>query len=165
MRKSKTIAVLGCLLVLMVLHAPIEAEKLMSVQVKEAQLRSIPSFLGKIVTAVSYAKQVEVSGEKGDWMDVAVPGTSAKGWMHSSALTKKTILLKAGKDELEKAASSDEIALAGKGFNEDVENAFKQGNSSVNYDAVDKMEKIVISQPDMEQFLTAGELSPEGGAQ
>jgi hypothetical protein len=149
----------------MVFQAPAEAKKLMSVQVKEAQLRSEPSFLGKIVTTVTYAKQVEVVGEKGDWKNVVVPDTSTKGWMHVSALTKKTILLKAGAEDLKKAASSDEIALAGKGFNQDVEDAFKEENSSVDYDAVDQMEKIVASHPDIEQFLAVGELSPEGGAQ
>ncbi|MCP4401182.1 MAG: SH3 domain-containing protein, partial [bacterium] len=160
MNACKTIMVIGCLLVFMAFHAPAEAETLLSVQVKEAQLRSVPSFLGKIVTTVAYAGQVEVVGEKGDWKNVAVPETSTKGWMHSSALTKKTIILKAGKKDIEKFASSDEIALAGKGFNQEVENAYKKGNSSVNYDAVDQMEKIVVSQPEMEQFLTAGDVSP-----
>lgn len=165
MKTSKTIMVIGCLLVFMAFHAPAEAKKLMSVQVKEAQLRSVPSFLGKILTSVAYTKQVDVVGEKGDWKNVVVPGTGPKGWMHSSALTKKTIILNAGKEDIEKSASSDEIALAGKGFNQEVENEYKKGNSSVNYDAVDKMEKIVVPQPDMEQFLAAGDVSPEGGAQ
>ena len=162
---SKTIGVIGCLLVFMIFHASAEAGKQMSVQVKEAQVRSGPSFLGKIVSTVPYAKQVDVTGEKGDWKNVVVSGTGSKGWMHNSALTKKTILLKAGEDDIKKAASNDEIALAGKGFNQEVENAYKKGNNSVNYAAIDEMEKIVVPQIEMLQFLEAGEVSPEGGAQ
>lgn len=165
MKTYKTIALIGCLLVFMTFHASAEAGKLMSVQVKEAQLRSGPSFLGKIVAAVPYARQVEVVGEQGDWKNVVLPGNASKGWMHDSALTKKTILLNAGKEDIAKAASNDEIALAGKGFNQEVENAYRKGNSGVNYDAVNKMETIIVSQPAMEKFLAAGEVFPEGGAQ
>ncbi|PIE35271.1 hypothetical protein CSA56_04860 [candidate division KSB3 bacterium] len=165
MKIRKMIVCLGCLLILMLVNASTEAEKLMSVEVKEAKLRSGPSYLRKVVTTVAYAQQVNVLGEKGDWKNVSVPGSGTKGWMHESALTKKTIILKAGEKDIEKAATSDEVALAGKGFNEEVEKQFKEGNASVNYAVVNEMEKIVISQPEMEQFLTAGEIFPEGGAQ
>lgn len=153
----------GFLICLLALVVFAEA-KLMSVQVKEAQVRSAPSFLGKIVTTVAYTKQVEMLKEKGDWMQVALPESDTEGWMHSSALTKKKILLNPNAKDIKQAASSDEVALAGKGFNEEVEKKFKEGNSEVNYDAVDKMGKIIISQQQMEQFLSTGAVSPEGGA-
>jgi hypothetical protein len=41
------------------------------------------------------------------------------GWLHQSALTKKTISMKAGGQDVATAASGDELALAGKGFNSD----------------------------------------------
>ena len=74
------------------------------------------------------------------------------------------LLLKPDAEDIEQAASSDEVALAGKGFNEEVEKKFKEGNSEVNYAAVDEMEKIVVSQQEMEQFLDTGAVFPEGGA-
>ena len=136
----------------------------MSVQVKKGQLRSAPSFLGKIVTTISYTKQVEILEEQGAWLRVVVPGTSTEGWMHSSALTKKKIILKPGAEDISQAASSDEVALAGKGFNAEVEEQFKAENPNVNYNAVDRMEKIVVSQKQMQQFLQRGGLSSEGGS-
>ena len=85
--------------------------------------------------------------------------------MHSSAITSKKIVMKAGAQNVEQAASSDEIALAGKGFNADVEREFKAKRKDVNYAWIDQMEKIVVSQAQMQEFVEAGSLSPEGGVQ
>ena len=65
---------------------------------------------------------------------------------------------------VEKAASSDEIALAGKGFNEQVEGEFKKKNPNIDFKQIDRMEKIVVSQNNMQQFLKSGGLSPKGGS-
>ena len=153
------------LLVMGILPVPGLAQNLMSVQVKTAQLRATPSFLGKIVTTVAYAQQVAILKEQGAWVNVTVPGTSTEGWMHSTALTKKKILLNPSASDISQAASSDEIALAGKGFNAQVEEEFKAGNSQVNYAPVNKMETIVISQTQMSKFLQQGGVTPEGGQQ
>jgi hypothetical protein len=161
MTKRTMFGFIWCLVCLLAITATAQAQ--MSVQVQQAQLRSTPSFLGKIITTIAYAKQVQVVEEQGDWMKVIPAGSSTEGWMHTSALTKKKIILKAGEEDVALAASSDEVALAGKGFNAEVEKEFKAQNSEVDYNAVDKMEKIVISQNQMQAFLTKGGLSPEGG--
>ena len=165
MTKSKVIIITGIVLCLCVVAVSAQAQKLMSVQVKKAQLRSTPSFLGKIVTTISYTKQVDVLEEKGAWMRVIVPANGSEGWMHSSALSKKKIVLKAGAEDVSKAASSDEVALAGKGFNASVEEQFKAENASVNYAVVDRMERTVISQNQMQTFLEQGGVVPEGGSE
>ena len=141
------------------------AQNLMSVQVKNAQLRATPSFLGKIVTTVAYTQQVAILKEQGAWVNVTLPGTSTEGWIHSTALTKKKILLNPSASDISQAASSDEIALAGKGFNAQVEEEFKAGNSQVNYAPINSMETIVISQTQILRFLQKGEVIPEGGQQ
>jgi hypothetical protein len=46
--------------------------------------------------------------------------------MHSSALTKKKLKLAAGEADAATTVSSEEQALAGKGFNSDVEAKFKE---------------------------------------
>ena len=102
--------------------------------------------------------------EKGAWTKVGLPGKSIKGWMHASALTKKKIVLNPGDDDVEEAASNNEIALAGKGFNNEVEKEFRTKNKNLNYAEVDKMEKIVVSQGKIQRFLKTGALSPEGGS-
>lgn len=142
------------------------AQGLMSVQVKEAPLRASPNFLGKVVAKLSYTEQVEVIEEQAGWSEVNVIGNGQNGWISTSALTSKTIILNPGADDIERAASSNEIALAGKGFGPEVETQYKQDNSDVNYAVVDKMEKVVVSEKQMAAFLEAGGMSPEeGGAE
>ena len=86
------------------------------------------------------------------------------GWVHTSALTKKKIALKAGDQNVQTAASGEELALAGKGFNSDVEADFKAKNRNIDFTWVDKMEKIKIAADAMQQFLQAGGIQPpEGG--
>ena len=137
----------------------------MSVQVRKSQIRSSPSYLGKIVASLAYGDRVDVLEQKGAWAQVQKQGSKKKGWMNQSALTPKKIVLKAGDADVAKAASSDEVALAGKGFNKEVEKKFRAKNPKVNFKDVDKMEKKVISQQKMLKFLKQGKLSPQGGAQ
>jgi len=135
----------------------------MSVQVRKSQLRNQPSFLGKIITELAYGDKVTVQEEKKSWVRVSDPKQGKEGWMHMSALTTKEIVLKPNSKDVEKAASSDEIALAGKGFNEQVEEKFKQENKSIDFSWIDRMEKIVISQQEKQSFLREGGLADMGG--
>ena len=137
--------------------------KTMSVQVKKCQLRNKPSFLGKIVINLKYADQVTVKQEDKNWYEVVPVNNKNGGWVHVSALSTKKIVLQDGSKDVENAASSDELALAGKGFNEQVENDFKKKNKNADFTWVDKMEKIVISSKEMQTFLKEGGLNVEGG--
>ena len=134
----------------------------MSVQVKKGAVRSTPSFLGKIVARLSYGDLVQLQGAKGPWMRVDLVD-SGNGWIHESALTRKKIVLRAGQTDAQQTADSDEIALAGKGFNEQVEGEFKAQNPNIDYTWIDKMENIVISRKQMLEFLQEGDLNPSGG--
>ncbi len=138
--------------------------QMMSVQVKKGVVRLAPSFLSRIVTELAYGDRVYVREEKGSWTGVGVSGSAVEGWMHSSALTPKKIVLKAGSENVEVAASGEELALAGKGFNQQVESEFRAKNSNLDFTWIDKMEKFVVSQKQMKQFLKEGDLSPEGGS-
>ncbi len=148
----------------MVTHA--RAEDMMSVQVRESAIRTTPSFLGKVQAKVAYADRVTVLGEKAPWIKVKT-ADGAEGWMNKSALSPKKIVLKAGKGEVNTGASSEELALAGKGFNSQVEAEFKAKHATANFDAVDRMEKRSANQADVVVFLDAGGVKPatkEGGA-
>lgn len=130
----------------------------MSVQVKSGDLRSTPSFLGKILKSLPYGTAVEVAGDRGDWINVS--GAGKTGWMHHSALTKKKIVMKAGAAEVDQYATSDELSLAGKGFNEEVEDAFKARNADADFTWIDRMEGFTVSQSEMVQFLKTGNVKP-----
>ena len=135
----------------------------MSVQVKNGQLRATPSFLGSLVAPLSYGDRLQILEQQGDWSKATAPGGQT-GWVHNSALTKKKVVLKAGDENAQTAASGEELALAGKGFNSEVEADFKAKNKNVDFTWVDKMEKFKVPPGSMQQFLKEGGVQPiEGG--
>ena len=140
-------------------------KKLMSVQVREGEVRAAPSFLSRVIDTLSYGEQVKTSEEQGLWVKVSLTENGLEGWVHGSALTTKRIKLRSGSGDVGTEASTDEIALAGKGFNETIEKEYRAKHQDLNYACVDWMEKIVVSPEQMEEFLKAGDLSPEGGAE
>ena len=158
------LSVIICLALLGVLCLGVtaEAQKVLSVQVKEGQLRATPSHLGKIIARVSYGDRVNVLEEKGSWKKVSVSGGKAQGWMHATALTNKRIALKAGQGNVGSSVSGDEIALAGKGFSEEVEAQYRKNNKNLEYTWIDRMEAIKVSPDQMEDFITGGRLTLRG---
>jgi hypothetical protein len=135
----------------------------MSVQIKEGAVRSSPSFLAKIIVKLDYGDQVVVKEEKSSWARIELSGVYSQGWIHSSALSTKKIVLNPGDSDVEKAASDDELTLAGRGFNQEVEQKFRTLNPDVDFAWIDRMEKMVVSQGQIQNFITAGGLNPQGG--
>lgn len=138
------------------------ALEVMSVQVKNDQLRSSPSFLAAPVAPVAYCDQVEVLQQQGDWMEVNAPAAK-KGWIHQSALTKKKLSMGAGGKNPQLGASGDEVALAGKGFNADVERKYRTDHRSADFTWVDRMELMNVSPEEMVTFLKDGGVKPQAG--
>ena len=74
--------------------------------------------------------------------------------------------MKAGDADAKVAASGDEMSLATKGFNSQVEADFKNQHKDIDFTWVDKMGQIKISIDDMRSFLKQGKVEAEkGGAQ
>ena len=161
MRSLRVLAVLG--LVFLGVAISWSSSGMMSVQVKEGQLRSTPSFLAPITGEVAYGDQVEALQQQGDWFDVK-SARNQRGWLHQSALTKKRVVLSAGGEAAPVAASGQEVALAGKGFNAEVESKYRQTHKGADYAEVNRMEQTVISPREMMSFLKEGGVRPvEGG--
>ena len=137
-----------------------EAQKILSVQVKEAQIRATPSHLGKIVARAAYGSQVTVQETRGDWKKVSLAGGRSQGWLHNSALTSKKIALKIGQRNVGTSVSQGEIALAGKGFSEEVESQYRKNHKNLDYAWIDKMEAMKVSPEQMEDFISDGRLTP-----
>ena len=134
----------------------------MSVQIQDGKLRADPSFLGKIIGAVAYGESVTVIRQQDPWLFVSTQTGQLTGWIHSSALTEKEIVLRAGDANVQKTASQREIALAGKGFNPEVEKEYKKRNPNLDFEEIDRMERIIVSDEEIRQFMKDGNLSPEG---
>jgi hypothetical protein len=164
MSKLKSASLSVLMIGLTALIAFAAGQALRSVQVKEGQVRSAPSFLSSIIARLAYGDQVQLLAEQNGWAKVSIAGKVPEGWMHSSALSEKKIVVKAGAQNVDQTASSDEVALAGKGFNADVEKEFKSKRKDVNYAYIDQMEKLLVTPAQMQEFVKVGALVPEGGA-
>jgi SH3-like domain-containing protein len=140
------------------------APKSMSVTVRETQARATPSFLGPVLAVLAYGDRLDVLEEQRDWIKVSLPG-GKQGWVHRSALTEKRVVLQAGSAPVEETASSSEVALAGKGFNKEVEARYKAEND-LDYTWVDRMESFEVPAERILAFVEAGGLRwEEGGSQ
>lgn len=165
MRRMRFVVAGFALLAVLVQSLPADAQKTLSVQVREGQIRATPSFLGKMVAKVAYGDRVDLVEDRDAWKMVSIPGGKLQGWMHTSALTTKRVVLQAGQAGVQTGATRDELALAGKGFNEQVETAFRKENKNIDYTWVNRMEAFLVSQDQMRSFLARGNLVPpaEGG--
>ena len=130
----------------------------MSVTVKQGRVLDKPMVFGKLVGQLAYGAQVTTLGKKGAFFQIKSGSTT--GWMHKSALTSKRIVLSKG--QAKAGASGSELALAGKGFNQQVENRYRR-SGQVDYTWVDKMERTNnFDGPALAEFARQGQLSGGG---
>ncbi len=134
----------------------------MSIQVRTGKLRTRPSFLGQVTASVGYGDRVTVLDEKSGWIQVRT-GNGQTGWIHNSALTEKKVVLNAGQGDVATGASGSELALAGKGFNDEVEAEFRSENPDLDYTWVDRMETFRLTPEQARRFLATGKIASPGG--
>ncbi|MGE4299175.1 MAG: SH3 domain-containing protein [Desulfovibrionaceae bacterium] len=130
-----------------------------AVQVQESPVRGKPSFLGPVLYTVAYGQPVRVLEQKGAWVRVEAAGKGA-GWTHASALAAARTGLRAGERGVATGASGNELALAGKGFNAQVEAGYRSQHGDADYARVTAMEQTRYSEEAMRRFLRDGLLFP-----
>ncbi len=132
---------------------------------KKTSIRADKQFFAPAVATAKYMDKLKVIEEKGGWYKVSFAGKT--GWVHGSAVAggkktgagkKKKGLSLFGKKEDPKKVSQDDVALAGKGFNEQVEKDYKKKNPKLAFKAVDEMEKINVEDKKLAGFIKAGNL-------
>jgi len=132
------------------------------VVVKEAVIRSKPMIFSKKLTTIGNGAWLEVLETRRAWVLVRLPD-GRSGWIQQSALNADELALKAGSRPVTTAASDEELTLAGKGFNREVEREFRQRNRAIDYRWIERMEAFKPSDRELRRFLEAGELTPQGG--
>lgn len=137
--------------------APPAAAGAMTVQVAKSQIRESPSVIAPILATVLYRDRLLVYESKDGWTKVKIPGSTQIGYIFSSALASKPISSSVS-GSAAPGVSGSEIALAGKGFNEAVEESFKN-SAHVDYSWVDMMEDFEYPSDQCVRFL-AGKLQP-----
>jgi uncharacterized protein YgiM (DUF1202 family) len=121
---------------------------------KTVTLKSSTGFFAGTRGTLNYGDRVTVLQVNGKWVEVrSASNASLSGWTASSNFSVKQVI--AGSSS---SATAKEVALAGKGFNQEVEDSYKtKGN--LNYADVDKTEALSVSDADLLRFLDEGRLA------
>ena len=126
------------------------------VSVKSVALKSSTGFFASSRGTVVYGDQLTVLQVSGNWAEVkSSANATLTGWIATTNLSAKRIASTGGTS----TATASEVALAGKGFNQQVENEYKAGGGNINYPAVDWTEQINIPDADLLKFITEGHLA------
>ena len=120
---------------------------------KTADLKSSTGFFASKRGTLQMGDQVTVLQISGSSVEVrSSANSSLSGWTAASNLSARRIVA-AGS-----SATATEVALAGKGFSQEVEDVYKtEGN--LNYADVDRTEAITVSQDELYVFVTEGRLN------
>lgn len=160
-RRRGRISALVALLVLVLLAVGAGAAfaEELSVQVRETRVRREPRSLASEVGRLSYGDRVQVVDERPDW--VLVEHGTIEGWVSRSAVTPKEIVLEASDREVEERATDREVALAGRGFNKDIEEQYRR-DTGLSYAAIDELEEREEEPDELARFLEEGGLRLPG---
>ena len=120
---------------------------------KTLNLKSSSWFFATNRGTLNYGDEVSVLQVNGKWAEVRSTRTSQTGWVDSSNLSARRIVVSSSTG----GASASEMALAGKGFDQDVENSYRAGGD-LNYADVDITESIEITQEELLSFMHEGRL-------
>ena len=128
----------------------------MNVQLRDVQVKATPNYLGATVGRVVYGDAVNVVSEEGNWRKIAKPS----GYIPKSAVTKNKVAKNPDQMFAAGSVKHDEVALAGKGFNPQVEAEYKKNNADVAaaFVQVDKVEKLGASEAELNGFKSSGKL-------
>jgi hypothetical protein len=129
------------------------------VQVAKTGLHVEAGFLNRVTDSLEYGDAVVISGETDDgkWVLVKSPGKEP-GWLHSSALTAKRLILKAGEKSVQVRPDQVKHGMVGKGFSRETEDDYKQQNPQLPFDALERIDRAPPSTDEVVEFATQGGL-------
>ena len=131
------------------------AAETLKVTTRENAVRGECRFFAPVKLKVSLGDTLTVKGRKGDWYLVSARGVN--GCIHKSAVGSRSFA-SSGRRASTGGTSTDEVSLAGKGFNPQVESGYRKSNNNLNYAAVDEIIRIQVSEKDLESFVLQGGL-------
>jgi hypothetical protein len=131
------------------------AAETLKVTTRENAVRGDCRFFAPVRLKVSLGDQLTVKGRKGDWYLVSAKGVN--GCIHKSAVESRSFAA-SGRRASTGGASADEVSLAGKGFNPQVEAGYRKSGKDLNYAAVDEISRISVSEKSLETFVLQGGL-------
>lgn len=142
------------ILIIFLITPSIALSETLKIITKENAIRKENRFLSKIILYIKYGDEVEGLGREGDWYKVRFKGE--EGWVHKSAVEVRKVDLSGILGG--KRTRHEEVALAGKGFNPDVERAYRNKHPEAMYHIVDRIESLKVKDEEIESFIKKGNL-------
>jgi len=133
------------------------------VKVQTTYVRKEPKFYSPPVATLSAGESVTQISSQAGWFKVRT-SKGVEGWIHSQAVASGKFAVAAMDKSMKTSATADEVALAGKGFNRQVEDEYKSRNKGISFVEVDRMLKIMVTPDELRRFLMDGKLAEFGGA-
>jgi uncharacterized protein YgiM (DUF1202 family) len=134
----------------------------LTVKVQSTYVRKEPKFYSPPLATLSAGESVTQISSQDGWFKVRT-SKGVEGWIHSQAVQSGKFTVAAMDQTLKTSATADEVALAGKGFNKQVEDEYKS-RKGINFGDVDRMLRIKIAPDELRRFLMEGKLAEFGGA-
>ena len=119
------------------------------VSVRTVVLKESAGFFGREIGTLSLGDEVTTIREDGKWTEIRAGNLS--GWVTTVSLSARRIVPSGA------AITATELALAGKGFSQDIEVEYRK--NGLDYSMVDSMESVSISQGELLDFVTEGRLA------
>lgn len=132
------------------------AAETLQIKVKSARLRAAPQHWASGAGDLKLGDSVSPLESQNAWFKVRTAGGKV-GYVHESALTDKKVVLKASGANIQ-GGSADDVVLAGKGFNKEVERQFAAQNPTASFAEVNRMESIKIKESEIINFMKTGGL-------
>ena len=152
MKKLVMVCVLA-LLVSTALFAQLRSGTNAWISTRTAAVRTSTWFFAGTRGTLQYADEVRILQTSGNWAEVrSIENTALSGWVAASSLSTRRIVPSGA------GADVSEIALAGKGFSQELEDIFR-AQGELNYADVDRAEAITVSMDELYQFIRAGRLN------
>lgn len=122
---------------------------------KDNAIREYARFFAPVKANVRYNDRLEVLATEGDWYKVRY-GPSI-GYIHKSAVEQR-VASAASYSGKRSSVSEKEAALAGKGFNPQVEASYKNQHPEMKFYLVDNIERYAVADREVVQFIANGGL-------
>ncbi|MCL2802011.1 MAG: hypothetical protein FWD28_09670 [Treponema sp.] len=135
--------------------AQVRAGGTLYVATRTLDLKSGTGFFASNRGRLNYGDRVTVIRVNGRFVEVrSAANSSLTGWTPSANLSVRQVV-----SGTTSTATASEVALAGKGFNQEVEQSYRTQNRNLNYADVDRAEAFRLNEANFRRFLEEGRLA------
>lgn len=136
---------------------PLSFAETVYVSVQSTTLRKSPQQFAARIADLSYGSPVDKISEDNDWLTVKLK-SGQTGYLHVSAVNTSQPKLRTAGNAKRTFSDDTDVALAGKGFDKEVEGKFASQHANADFGGVDRMERLQLSDSELQQFVEQGRL-------